>query len=79
MATETGILHQMKKASPDKEFIIVNADENCACNDCMFMKKITPEKIYTSLKDEVFEINLPANVIEQAKKPILRMLEISGK
>ena len=79
VATETGILHQMKKASPDKEFIIVNADENCACNDCMFMKKITPEKIYTSLKDEVFEINLPANVIEQAKKPILRMLEISGK
>ena len=79
VATETGILHQMKKASPDKEFIIVNADETCACNDCLFMKKITLEKIYTSLKDEVFEINLPANVIEQAKKPIFRMLEISGK
>jgi quinolinate synthase len=79
VATETGILHQMKKESPDKEFIIVPADETCSCNDCAFMKMNTMEKLYLALKNEKPEITLPLEVIEQAKKPILRMLDISIK
>ncbi|MBE0646380.1 MAG: quinolinate synthase NadA [Bacteroidales bacterium] len=77
VATETGILHAMKKASPDKEFLIVPTDETCSCNDCPFMKKNTLEKIYLALKDEKPEILLDENLIEKAKKPILRMLELS--
>jgi quinolinate synthase len=77
VATETGILHQMKKASPKKEFIVVPTDENCSCNDCPFMKMNSLEKLYLCLKNERPEIILPASLIEKAKKPILRMLEIS--
>ncbi|MCX6231882.1 MAG: quinolinate synthase NadA [Bacteroidetes bacterium] len=77
VATETGILHQMKKESPDKEFIIVPADETCSCNDCAFMKMNTMEKLYLALKNEKPEITLPQDVIDQAKKPIIRMLDIS--
>ncbi len=76
VATETGILHQMKKESPDKEFIIVPVDETCACNDCEYMKRITLEKIYNSLKEEQPEIILSADIIEKAKKPIMKMIEI---
>ena len=78
VATETGILHQMKKASPEKEFIIVPTDETCSCNDCPYMKMNSLEKLYLCLKNEKPEINLSASLIEKAKKPILRMLEISG-
>ena len=77
VATETGILHQMKKQSPEKEFIIVPADETCSCNDCEFMKKNTLEKLYLCLKNETPEITLSQNVIDLAKRPILKMLEIS--
>lgn len=77
VATETGILHQMKKESPTKEFIIVPADETCSCNDCPYMKLNTMEKLYLAMKNEQPEILLPNDVIEQAKKPIIRMLEIS--
>jgi quinolinate synthase len=77
VATETGILHQMKKESPTKEFIIVPADETCSCNDCPYMKLNTMEKLYLAMKNEQPEIILPNDVIEQAKKPIIRMLEIS--
>ncbi|MEI6174498.1 MAG: quinolinate synthase NadA [Bacteroidota bacterium] len=77
VATETGILHQMKKASPDKEFLIVPSDETCACNDCSYMKMNTLEKLYLCLKNEQPELNLSENVIQKAKKPILRMLELS--
>jgi len=77
VATETGILHQMKKASPDKEFLIVPSDETCACNDCPYMKMNTLEKLYLCLKNEQPELKLSENVIEKAKKPILRMLELS--
>ena len=79
VATETGILHQMKKESPDKEFIIVPADETCSCNDCPYMKLNTMEKLYLAIKNEQPEIILPNDVIEQAKKPIIRMLDISRK
>ncbi|HNX42906.1 MAG TPA: quinolinate synthase NadA [Bacteroidales bacterium] len=77
VATETGILHQMQKASPEKEFIVVPADETCSCNDCPYMKLNTLEKLYLCLKNEKPEITLPADVIEKARKPILRMLELS--
>jgi quinolinate synthase len=77
VATETGILHQMKKYSPDKEFIIVPTDENCACNDCPYMKMNTLPKLLSCLKNESPEIILSAEIIEKAKAPILKMLELS--
>ncbi|GAB7089438.1 quinolinate synthase NadA [Marinifilum fragile] len=77
VATETGILHQMKKDSPEKEFLIVPADETCSCNDCAYMKLNTMEKIYLALKNEQPEIILPDDVMENAKAPIVKMLEMS--
>jgi len=77
VATESGILHQMKKDSPGKEFIIVPKDETCSCNDCPYMKLNTMEKLYYCLLNEQPEINLTENIITKAKVPILRMLEIS--
>ncbi len=79
VATETGILHQMQLLSPDKEFIVVPTDETCLCNDCPYMKLNTMEKLYLALKNEAPEIILDKETIEQAKKPIERMLEISKK
>jgi len=79
VATETGILHKMKKDSPDKEFIIVPTDETCSCNDCPYMKLNTLEKLYLCLKNETPEINLSEDVIHSAKAPILKMLDISRK
>jgi quinolinate synthase len=77
VATESGILHQMKKSSPEKEFLIVPADETCSCNDCPYMKMNTLEKIYACLNSEKPELKLSKSVIEKARKPILRMLELS--
>ena len=77
VATETGIIHQMKKDSPEKEFIIVPADETCACNDCPYMKMNTLEKLYKCLKDETPEIILSADIIKRAIIPIQRMLDLS--
>jgi len=77
VATETGIIYQMQKASPEKEFIVVPADETCSCNDCPYMKLNTLEKLYLCLKNEKPEITLPADVIEKARRPIVRMLKLS--
>ena len=77
VATETGILHQMKKSSPEKEFLIVPSDKTCACNDCPYMKLITLEKIYASLLNEQPEIILNEDLMNKARKPILKMLELS--
>lgn len=77
VATESGILHQMKKQSPNKEFIIVPSDETCSCNDCPYMKMITMEKIYDCLLNETNEITLSQQTIEKSLVPINRMLEIS--
>lgn len=79
VATEGGIIHQMKKANPQKEFIVVPSDETCNCNDCPFMKLNSLEKIYLALKNEQPEILLDPETIELAAIPILRMLEISKK
>ncbi|RLC26111.1 MAG: quinolinate synthase [Deltaproteobacteria bacterium] len=79
VATETGILHQMRKNSPDKEFIIVPTDKTCSCNDCPYMKLNTLEKLYLCMKNEKPEITLSEQIIKMAEKPIRRMLDISKK
>lgn len=79
VATEAGILHQMNKACPEKLFIAAPPNNSCACNDCPHMKLNTLEKLYNCLKYEQPEITLPADLIEKAKKPIIRMLELSAK
>jgi len=79
VATETGILHQMRKNSPGKEFIIVPTDETCACNDCPYMKLNTMEKLYRCMLNEQPEILLDEEIITKAKEPINRMLDISKK
>ena len=78
VATESGILHQMRKASPQKHFIAAPPnDSTCACNDCKYMKLITLKKIYNTLKYELPEITLERDLMDQARGSILRMLEIS--
>ncbi|MDT8392781.1 MAG: quinolinate synthase NadA [Bacteroidales bacterium] len=79
VATETGILHQMSKNSPEKEFIIVPTDETCACNDCPYMKLNTMEKLYRCMLYEKPEIILDEETIRRAKDPINKMLDISRK
>ena len=79
VATESGILHQMQKASPDKKFIPAPPNNACACNDCPHMKLNTLEKLYNCLYYEQPEIMLPEDVIARAQKPIERMLEISAQ
>lgn len=80
VATESGILHQMQKANPDKVFIPAPPnDSTCACNDCKFMKMITLKKLYNTLKYELPEITMNEELRLKAEKPILRMLEISAK
>ena len=78
VATESGILHQMKKSSPDKVFIPAPPkDSTCACNDCKFMKMITVKKIYNTLKYELPEITLEQDLMDRARGSIVRMLDIS--
>jgi quinolinate synthase len=78
VATESGILHQMQKVCPDKLFIPApSIDSTCGCNDCSFMKLNTLEKLYLALKYEKPEIILDPVILEKAKIPILRMLELS--
>jgi quinolinate synthase len=80
VATEPGIIHQMKKAQPGKEFIPAPpVDSTCGCSECNFMKMITVEKIYKSLKFEEPEIKIDPEIIKRAAVPIKRMLEISAK
>ena len=80
VATEAGILHQMQKSNPDKEFIPAPPeDSTCACNECFYMKMNTLEKLYLCLKNERPEILVNENVRVKAVKPIERMLEISAK
>ncbi len=80
VATESGILHQMQKASPDKLFIPAPPkDSTCACNDCRYMKLVTLQKIYDCLRDESNEIVLDQDLMLKAEKPIRRMLDISSK
>lgn len=77
VATESGIIHQMQKKNPDKTFIPAPPNNSCACNDCPHMKLNTLEKLYNCLKYEQPEIILSDDLIEKAKKPIIRMLDLS--
>lgn len=77
IASETGIVHQMKKRSPDKLFLVAPADETCSCNDCPYMKMNNLENLYQCMLDESPEIELDADIAERALKPIEKMLEIS--
>ena len=80
VATEPGILYQMKKAEPDKVLIPAPPkDSTCGCSECNFMKLITLEKIFKSLKFEEPEVTVDPSIIERAAVPIKRMLEISAK
>ena len=79
VATETGILHQMKKQNPGKTFIPAPPDNTCACNDCPYMKLNTLEKVYLCMKYELPELTMPEDIRLAAKKPIDRMLEISAQ
>jgi quinolinate synthase len=79
VATETGILHQMIKASPHKTFIPAPPNNSCACNDCPHMKLNSLEKIYLCMEYETPEITMDEELRIAAKKPIERMLEISAK
>lgn len=78
VATEAGILHEMKKQNPNKIFIPAPPeDASCACNECFYMKMNTLEKLYLCLKNEVPEITIDEQVRVKAVKSINRMLEIS--
>lgn len=79
VATESGILHQMQKENPHKTFIPAPPDNSCACNDCPHMKRNTLEKLYLCLKNEMPEVTIPMNIIERARLPIERMLDISAR
>lgn len=78
VATESGILHKMQQACPQKVFLPAPPnDSTCACNECNFMKLITMEKLYNCLKYEWPEIEVEQQVAEKAVKCINRMLELS--
>ncbi|MBL7757319.1 MAG: quinolinate synthase NadA [Chitinophagaceae bacterium] len=79
VATESGILHQMMKASPDKIFIPAPPNNSCACNDCPHMKLNSLEKLYLCMEYETPEIIMDEELRLAARKPIDRMLEISAK
>ena len=80
VATESGILHQMRKSSPDKVFIPAPPkDSACACNDCKYMKLISLKKIYNTLKYELPEITLEQDLMDRARGSIIRMLDISKR
>ena len=76
IATESGMLHRLRRECPGKEFI-PGPTEHCACADCRYMKLNTMEKLYRCLRDLSPRVEMPEEVRKRAEKPILRMLEIS--
>jgi quinolinate synthase len=77
IATEPGIIHQMEKACPDKEFIAAPPEGNCACNECPHMRLNTLEKLYLCMKNRAPEITMDEDLRLRALRPIQRMLEMS--
>ena len=82
VATEAGILHEMQRTCPDKEFIpvppeISESGLECSCNECQYMKMNTLEKVYNCLKNESPQIEIDLEIAKEAVKPINRMLELS--
>ncbi|PSB08710.1 quinolinate synthase [Pleurocapsa sp. CCALA 161] len=77
VATEPGIIHQMEKAAPERQFIPAPGMNNCACNECPYMRLNTLEKLYLAMKNKTPEITLPEEIRVRALKPIQRMLAMS--
>ena len=77
VVTETGILYEMRRENPDKEFLTLPGEEGCSCASCEYMKMNTLEKLYRCLLNETPEIILDDDLIEKAKRPIVKMLEMS--
>ena len=82
VATEAGILHEMQRTCPDKEFIpvppeISESGLECSCNECNYMKLNTLEKVYNCLKNMSPQIEIDPEIAKEAVKPINRMLELS--
>jgi quinolinate synthase len=77
VATEPGIIHQMRKEAPNKQFIPAPALNNCNCNECPYMRLNTLEKLYLAMKHKTPEITLPESIQKAALRPIQRMLEMS--
>lgn len=77
VVTESGIIHQMKLACPEKIFHPAPSDDGCSCNECPFMRLNTMEKLYRCLHDEAPEITLDPDLIRQATIPLERMLALS--
>ncbi len=77
VATESGIVHQMQKAAPDKTFIPAPPEASCACNECPFMKKNSLEKVYLSLRDLEPQINMSEDLMNKARVSIDRMMQLS--
>ena len=82
VATEAGILHELQRTCPDKEFIpvppeISESGLECSCNECQYMKLNTLEKVYDCLKNESPQIEIDPDIAKEAVKPINRMLELS--
>ena len=82
VATEAGILHELQRTCPDKEFIpvppeISESGLECSCNECQYMKLNTLEKVYNCLKNESPQIEIDPDIAKEAVKPINRMLELS--
>ncbi|RPI19634.1 MAG: quinolinate synthase NadA [Ignavibacteriae bacterium] len=77
VATEEGIIYQMQKKCPEKKFIPAPPEENCACNQCPYMKLNTMEKLYLCMRDQKPEIILDEEIRLRALKPIQKMLEMS--
>jgi len=77
VATETGIIYEMQNQNPQKKFYVVAGNQTCSCNDCEYMKKNTLVKIEQALRTETPELQLSQNLIEQAKMPLLKMMEMS--
>ena len=78
VATEPGIIHQMQKLSPEKHFIPAPPLNNCACNECPFMRLNTLEKLYLAMKNCIPEITMSEDIRLAALRPIQRMLEMSS-
>ncbi len=77
VATEPGIIHQMQKQTPDKRYIPAPPINNCACNECPYMRLNTLEKLFLAMKNSTPEITLPEHIRVAALRPIQRMLEMS--
>lgn len=80
VATESGILHEMRRQCPSTTFIPAPpADSTCACNECSYMRLNTLEKLHACLRDETPEIQVDPDIARKAVRPIQRMLEISAR